>query len=564
MSYEINQALCSCCHQCKAVCPVSAVRFRGNKYWIDPEKCIDCGACTSVCHNCIISRIGEEVSPPPEHPVIHLQADLVVCGGGGSGLIAAAKAASLTGKKVIVLEKSKKCGGNTWYAGGFHAHYARILKEAGVPDNRDEEIRRFLIDVLWQEDRHLVYNIFHATEELTDWLMDECGCQEDFVVGETPSGGKGLRFVNKTGKKYKRLDTSIGPGGMGSYLIEKMLKKCEELGVTILTEHAAQELLLDHGQVIGVLAKDPGGITEIHAKKVILSTGCFSYNDAYLEKATPDFFAEGEPVHRFSVPTCTGDGITMAAKAGAAIDWKNTKALALGPAHHPFGFATVCICREPEIVLFNADGRRWANEMENTMALRHELKKQPHLIAWAVADSRIVRTCAERLIAQRRDGADGVRIISAYSEEMEEESRLDMPTKKADTLEELADLMGVPRDVFLDEIARYNAMCRNGRDTDFFKAPEYMLPVENPPYYAFFEKRFQENAAGGMKIDSTCHVLNEDAQIIPGLFGTGDNTRGILIGGDLGTDYVERVISALTWCVASGYIAGQAAAAELM
>ncbi len=563
MAYEIHQALCSCCHQCKAVCPAGAVRFKGAKYWIDPEKCIDCGACAKVCHNCIITKAGEASTPAPAHDPIRLEADLVVCGGGGSGLMAAAKAASLTGKKVLVLEKSKKCGGNTWYAGGFRVHYSKLLKEAGEPDTRDEQIRRFLIDVLWQEDRHLVYNVFQATEHLADWLMEECGCAEDFSVGETPFGGKGLMFHNKTGRKFKRLDTSIGPGGMGSYLVEKLLAKCAGLGVQILTEHAAQQLIVEDGRVAGVLAKDPSGITEVRAKAVVLSTGCFSHNPAYLEKATPGFFAEGEPVHRFSVPTCTGDGITMASAIGADIDWKNTKALTLGPAHHPFGFATVCICREPEVVLFNLDGKRWANEMENTMALRHEFKKQPKFVAYAVADSKIVQTCAERLIAQGRGGEDGVRILSNYLQEIEEESQLEMPTKKAATLEELAELMGVPADTFVAEIERYNEMCRQGRDTDFFKDPKYMLPVENPPYYAFFEKRFQENAAGGMKIDSTCHVLDTEGNVIPGLFGTGDNTRGILIGGDLGTDYVERIISALTWCVASGYIAGEAAAAEI-
>lgn len=43
MAYVINQELCSCCHQCRAVCPVGAIHFKGVKYQIDPEKCIECG-----------------------------------------------------------------------------------------------------------------------------------------------------------------------------------------------------------------------------------------------------------------------------------------------------------------------------------------------------------------------------------------------------------------------------------------------------------------------------------------------------------------------------------------
>ncbi|MBE6992166.1 MAG: FAD-binding protein, partial [Ruminococcaceae bacterium] len=110
MAYQINAAGCSCCHQCKVNCPVSAIRFKGSKYWIDPEKCIDCGLCAELCHNCVIAKVGEEPKAAEKHELIHRECDVLVVGGGGSGLIAAAKAACETGKKVIVLEKSKKCG----------------------------------------------------------------------------------------------------------------------------------------------------------------------------------------------------------------------------------------------------------------------------------------------------------------------------------------------------------------------------------------------------------------------------------------------------------------------
>ena len=557
MAYVINQALCSCCHQCKAVCPADAVRFKGVKYWIDPEKCIECGLCAKNCHNCIITKEGEAPAAVPAHDPVVLEADVVIAGAGGSGLVAAVRLGQ-AGKKVVLLEKSKKCGGNTWYAGGFRTHYSKKLKEAGEPDTRDEQIRKFLIETLWKEDPQLVYTIYHATEGLIDWLMEDCGCEEDFVVGTTPFGGKGMMFTNKTGRKFKRIDTSIGPGGMGSFLVEKLLGEAEKCGVTVLTGHEAKEVLQDEtGRAVGIRATDGGGDVIVKAGSVVLSTGCFSHNEEYLKKATPNFFDPGEPVHRFSVPTCTGDGITMGMGAGADIDWQNTKALTLGPAHHPFGFAGVCICRESEVVMFNTKGRRWANEMDNTMALRHLFLKQPDFISWAVVDQNILDTLGNRLADQGRDGPDGVRILRAYQQEADSEAELDTPVKKADTLEELAQKMGVPVDTFLAEVQHYNDMCREGRDADFFKDPKFMIPLEKGPYYAFFEKRFQENAAGGMKIDSQTRVKKPDGSVIPGLYATGDNARGILIGGDMGTDYVERYISALTWCVASGFIAAE-------
>lgn len=562
MAYQIQQEYCSGCHQCKVNCPSGAIRFKGVKYWIDPDECTDCGVCVRFCHNGIITKIGEPAPKAEPHGRIHLDCDVVVLGAGGSGLVTAVRTAMLTGRKVIVLEKATEPGGNTWYAQGFRMHYSKLQREAGVPDTRDEQIRDFMIKVLWQEDHHLIHDVFYATEKLADWLMEDCGCEQDFVLGNVPSfigGGKGLMFINKTQKKFKRPDTSIGPGGMGSYIVLKMLDMCKKLGIEILNEHTAERLIKDeNGAIVGVVAHDPGGETEISCKACVLATGCFSRNAELLKIANPELSVEGEPVHFFSVPTCTGDGIKMAENAGADIDYYNLRALALGPAHHPFGFATVCISREPEVLFFNLNGRRWANEMENTMALRHLFHKQPGLVNYAVADSNIVKTIVDRLIATKKDGDAGVAIFKEYQKEIDEESKLDTPTKKADTLEELARLMKVPEDIFVSEIKRYNDFCRKSRDDDFFKAPEYLIPVETPPYYAFYGKRFQENAMGGAKIDSNTRVLNKYGKPVPGLYAVGDNTRGIQLRGDMGADYVEMKISALTWCMASGIIASDA------
>ena len=93
MPYQIKQELCSCCHQCKVNCPVSAIRFKGVKYWIDPEKCIDCGACVKNCHNCVIYKVGEPEAQAPAHETRHEKYDLVVCGSGASGLVAAVRTA---------------------------------------------------------------------------------------------------------------------------------------------------------------------------------------------------------------------------------------------------------------------------------------------------------------------------------------------------------------------------------------------------------------------------------------------------------------------------------------
>jgi succinate dehydrogenase/fumarate reductase flavoprotein subunit len=72
-------------------------------------------------------------------------------------------------------------------------------------------------------------------------------------------------------------------------------------------------------------------------------------------------------------------------------------------------------------------------------------------------------------------------------------------------------------------------------------------------------KMFHENSIGGMTIDENASVLKNGIPI-PGLYASGDTTRGIMVSGDIGVDYLELVFSSLTMAYNEGYIAGTEAA----
>ncbi len=558
MAYEINGSMCSCCHRCRVLCPKAAITFKGAKYWIDPEKCIDCGLCERNCHNCAISKVGAIPNPIVHHAPMELECDVAVCGGGGSGLVAAVRLAQ-AGKHVIVLEKNKYPGGNTWYASGFHGHYSRLQEEAGEPDGRDAVVEELLKGTDYLPDPELARNAVYASGYMTDWLIDNCDCAEDFRLGPTPFGGLGVMFENRTGKKYHRIDASIGPGGMGSFIVDKLVAQCKKLNVPILTGHQAKKLLTDpQGQICGVVAQDAGGEITVHSKAVVMATGCYSHNPEYQAIANPRIPECTEPVHLFSVPTCTGDGITMCKEVGAWIDWENAKAMLLGPAHHPFSFAAVCITREADVVLINKNGKRWASEVDNTMGLRDIILDQPDRLCWAILDQGTLDLLANRLCNSPRTDREHREIIANYQAEIDAEAQMDMPVKKADTLEELAELMGVPVDAFVEEIQNYNLMCQQGEDTQFGKPAQFLHPLDQGPYYAFYEKMFQENASGGMKVDAETRVKKENGEIIPGLYAVGDNSAGLLLGTGDYSDVLERIMSMLTWAFTSGYMAAGA------
>ena len=100
--YQIKDS-CSGCHTCELACPMQAIHYDGPRYQIDPELCVECGLCQTLCPTCSIYDVDEKPTVTAHEKIVR-ECDLVVCGG-GTGLVTAIKAAQL-GKKVILLEKA--------------------------------------------------------------------------------------------------------------------------------------------------------------------------------------------------------------------------------------------------------------------------------------------------------------------------------------------------------------------------------------------------------------------------------------------------------------------------
>ena len=59
---------------CVVVCPVESFREGEQMLYIDPESCIDCGACVPECP--VEAIYHEEDVPEAEHPFIALNAEM--------------------------------------------------------------------------------------------------------------------------------------------------------------------------------------------------------------------------------------------------------------------------------------------------------------------------------------------------------------------------------------------------------------------------------------------------------------------------------------------------------
>ena len=543
---------------------MQAIGYLGTKYQIDPDKCVECGLCARLCHTCSIHDVDNPEPVIPHDPVVKT-ADVVVCGG-GSGIVAAVRAAQ-AGKKVILVEKADKLGGNTDYAHAFFPVYTKWHEAAGMEDCREKAVEHYLnvTDHVLAED--VVRTAVYGCGEFFDWLCTFGTADKVYHLvnlgdadAHGPIYGPGLLdFPNRIRDNLLCRDDAIGPGWGGTYVKYTMLDaiRDEKLDVEILTGTAARHLCLDDaGKICGLVCEDRGGEVRIDAPAVILATGGFGKSDEKIREFAPWFFAGETPIHRFSVPTDTGDGIDMLRELGVEPDPERLFISMFGPKHHPFSNVLADIALEPDMPQFNRDGRRWINEADGLFGMTARIAEEPGELSWAIQSRDGIKAVAERFITNPAFASKAY-LYETWEAELEAEAALPVnaPVKKADTLAELAEQCGMPAEAFLESVARYNEACRTGSDGEFGKDGKFLVPIgDSGPYYAILGTRFSEASLGGLMVDGQCRVLRNDGSFIPGLYGVGDATSAMHRKGKL------AVISELTWAMASAYTSGGNAA----
>jgi hypothetical protein len=468
-----------------------------------------------------------------------LECDLVVVGGGGSGLIAAVKAFDDSGKKVIVLEKAKNTGGATYFAGGPGVNSMPGMGGTGGNSKGGPSGQG-------------------AAQGGPGGVQGGPGGAQGGPGGAQggPGGGGGFNtwFTTKVGAenfingvrmpKFKDLpDPSIGPGRGGNFTVEKMAEFCQKQGIQILTETPAKKLIANSsGKVTGVIAESKDGEIQINCKACIIACGGFGRNYEMLKKHWPDEY-NNEEIFFLCPPGMTGDGIVMAEAIGAYIDQTKWKQDAAGgfflnyPIHHPYSWALMQLLNDGRTVSINLRCKRWYNEAGDKVSLA----TQPGSVAYGVYDSESAEAIGKDLIA----GKTGDRMISnmaknpesseakalaKWKEDLEYECTIDEEgtggnhAKRANTLAELALKMRIDPAVFVETIERYNKFCQAGKDAEFGKPAESLIPILKPPFYAIYGHRFSQCTKGlnGISVNTNHQVLSPKGETMPNLWAAGD------------------------------------------
>ena len=123
----------------------------------------------------------------------------------------------------------------------------------------------------------------------------------------------------------------------------------------------------------------------------------------------------------------------------------------------------------------------------------------------------------------------------------------------ANSLKELADKIGIDFDRFQKTIHEYNKSCENGHDDHFHKSNTFLRPVQKPKFYAGRHFPSGYGTLGGIKINHKTEVLDEDWEVISGLYAGGTDACSIY-----GDSYVFVLPgNSLGFAVNSGRMAGE-------
>ncbi len=475
-----------------------------------------------------------------------MEADVIIAGAGPAGL-AAAVTAGENGFTSIVFEKGNTTGGQANMGMGPLGIGTKIQKNMFNDITKEEALDIHMNYTHFRVDSDLVQTYFEKSAETIEWLED---------MGVEFAGA--FRYFKESAATWhivKPESGVIGPRAAGP-MVRIMTENAQENGCQVFLETPVKSIIMEDGRAVGLIAVDKDGEEiEARGKAVVIATGGFGNNAKMLkERFDIDLWENFFP---FRIPTAQGDGLQAMWDVGA-VEYEPNIEMIYQLADNMNWFLLDAVLRQPTL-LINQRGERFMNEgyMGNTTFTGNAINMQPGRYAYCITDDGILRH-------YRKNGPDIFDIVhpaeafEAVGPEFERAIAEGYPGYyEADTVEELAEKLGIDPDVLQETIDDYNDMCDEGRDTQFGKNPDYLRPITGKGKYRagkFYIAAY--GTIGGVRINKRCEVMDKDQNIIPGLYACG-NDSNILYGDSYNFTLPGN---SMGWEVNSGRMAGEAIA----
>lgn len=511
--------------------------------------------------------LGEEPVVDEADITETVECEVLVVGAGSSGCFAAAAAAE-AGADTLLIDRF----GHDM-ASGIRDTLAACGSSEQLADGADVDKQvaaRYICD--WSQG--------YARYSLAKLWADRSGETIDWYTNVLAESGISFRHEidEHQTSNYQYLDVGHSIQYTDNYTetlaMDAVLDYAEGHGLTVRYETTMVKLEKDgSGRVTGIIAKNTDdSYLRINASKgVILGCGGYSGNEEMMKALQPQ--SVEQTCVNYSKPGAKGDGIKACLWAGAIMDTTHTAMIfdrgAVKPdyAGEP-GKASdgmMFWMGSQPFLKVNLKGERFINEYLPYDMVLHAAASQPHHTYCTIWDSKYSEDCEKfathgcsRLYPHVNGTAPvfPMETVIGMNEDLEEQGYI----VQADTVEELAEKLGLPVDTFTATVEHYNELAANGEDTDFGKESYRLSTLTEAPFYGVRQcGGYLICTMDGIQIDDNMHALDTNYQPIPGLYVIGD-----MSGNYFSHSYPNLMSGAAAGRSATfGRLAGQNAAAGI-
>jgi len=520
-----------------------------------------------------VTEGGYSFEIPPE-PIPDSQikqtytAEIIVVGAGTSGMVTA-KSAVEHGADVMVVTASSFAVSR---GGSNHGVNTKTTIEQGISYDVRRAFKQEMDRSGGRINQQLWYKFFNNSPESMNWLVDKMeAAGYTTVIEYAPPEPDDI--ISAYPGSHCFLGEGVTRAGIGQpFVMQLLTDELEASGTPIHWKTVAKQLVRTNnntGRVTAVIAQNEAGeyVKYIGTKAIVLATGDFTVDKEMVSKYCPEVLALTRDADVVDYDMCfppaggggiyKGDGHKMALWVGAA--WQRNIPNApmleggIGPAAESYGNFKGLILNKYGERICSEDMTKTQttylhlNQPEQKIYAIWDIDYAEHMKPWMPFGSYFggPEQSVESVIA----GWD--RNVERGSDSLLEQGKF----VKADTIEEVAEQLGLDPEAVRATVDRYNQLCDDGFDEDFLKRADYLKAIRNPPFYGQFSpKPMIHIVTGGIRTNAKLQALDENDTPIPGLYMAGT------IIGDFFAGYYSFMPSGINLgalCVTLPYVLGK-------